>query len=201
MPTTKNVSKVPPITPALLEQNEQEQQRWRSLYTAPHVSQDSHANRIIRDNLNTLDRLENLRKSAKPVDRPALTERIKRLKDDTAIWCDSVGQFSAAAQLTSCKHQRKLYRLRAVAVERPDDEWCEHPVFENVDGHIQQVAARERDFFSHKHGKTVSMVVCRHCGFRNAKDLPRELQKLSEHRAQIRKAGQDRKVNLLDIIR
>jgi hypothetical protein len=153
MPTAKNVSKVPPITPALLEQNEQEQQRWRSLYTAPHVSQDSHANRIIRDNLNTLDRLEKLRKSAKPVDRPALTERIKRLKDDTAIWCDSVGQFSAAAQLTSCKHQRRLYRLRAAAIDLPDDEWCEHPVFENVDGHIQQVAARERDFFSHKHGK------------------------------------------------
>jgi hypothetical protein len=201
MPTPSPVVKVPAITPDLLEKNEQDQARWRKLYTAPPTNYESYAGRIIRDHLETLDRLEAQRKSSAPADRPVLTEKIRRLKDDTAIWCDSIGQFELAAKLTSCKHQRKTYKHRAQAIDLPDDAWCEHPVFENIDGHISQVAARERDFFSHRHGKTVSMIVCRHCGFRNAKDLPKELKKLSEHRAQARATGKDSKAKLTDILR
>jgi hypothetical protein len=202
MPTpSKNLSKVPPVTPELLAENEKEQQQWREHYRVPAVGIETHAQRVIRDNLATIDALEKSLASAKYGEKRPIRNRIKQLRNDTAIWCESIGQFEAAADLTSCRHQRKLYRRKSDAVTRPDDEWCEHPTFENVDGVVSQNCTREQDVYSDKHGRVMPLLRCRICGFRNVRELPPELQKLSEHRAAAVAAGKDSRVNLVDIIR
>jgi hypothetical protein len=198
MPTSP-VSKVPEITPELLEANELEQQKWRKQF-AVRSDARTHAERVIADNLAALDSLEAARKSAAPAMRPAITARMQQIRNDTAILCNSIGQFEMAAALTTCRHQRKTYREKVRSVSRDDDEWCEHPFFQNDNGLITQNAVRESDVYSERHGRVVSTVRCRICGFRNTMVLPRELQQLHDHRSAVRAGGKDTS-DLLEIIR
>lgn len=195
---TKKVRKVPDITPELLEKNEAEQVRWREIYTAPHESAESYAERVIKDNLRILDALEAT--DAKRDEKAQIRAKITQIRDETAVWLSSVGQFEAAIELSTVKEQRDLWRKYIKAVDTDDSTWCSHPTFENVDGQLSQVAYREFDFFSHKHARKVSMIRCSKCGFRNARNLDADLKKLSDHRAMAVKTGNDVPTSLAEIV-
>lgn len=184
MTEPKPVIKVPDITPELLEKNEAEQNRWRQFYRLPALSVDKYAELVISANLETLDVLHLQMKRANNQTRRAIKLKSQQIRRDTAVWLASLGQFEAAFNLAVTKAARRKYRSFIEAVKKTDSDWCEHPLFEFVSGAASQVAYREFDFYSERHGRRVSMVCCRKCGFRNARDLDSELRKISEHRAQ-----------------
>lgn len=176
---TKTVSKVPEVTPELLTENERRQEKLRKKFTLRPSSQTAYAHTVINSNLEIIKSLETfLAENKRAPGRISLREKIAQVSDDTAIWAVSVGQFALAASLTNNKHQRAIYRDYEKAIHRDDSEWCKHPIFEYVNGNPSQVAYREFDFLSPRHARTVSMVRCNVCGFRNAKDLDAELKKL-----------------------
>lgn len=193
---TDAVIKVPAITPELLEKNEEQQQHWRTAFNYVHPTRETHADRVIDDNLRILNRLNYELPRATGDLQQDIRGRISAMSHDTAIWASSRGQFELAARLAQNEHDRTLYLSYEQAVERSDDEWCEHPTFRHVDGELDQIATREFDFPSDRHAGTVSMVRCRECGFRNARQLPVELKRLSEHRRQVR-AGQKKDVGTI----
>lgn len=201
MDATTPVSKVPAITPELLEQNEEEQKRWRALYEVRHVSAESYADIVIKDNLNILDALEAQLGRARFGEKALIREKIKQIRNDTATWLASIGRFETAAKLATAGDVRSLYKKYIKAIALDDSEWCEHPLFEQVDGNWSQVAYREFEFFSDAKGCRISMVRCRRCGFRNARDLDADLQKLSNHRAAAVAAGKDAPVSLKEVIK
>jgi hypothetical protein len=197
----KNVSKVPEITPELLEKNEEQQKIWREMFVVPQMSGAQYAGTVIRDNLNVLDAIDRHISEAKGELKKQLKQRSSILRHDTAIWAASIGQFELAVKLTTDKHQRKQYKQWLAADIRDDSEWCKHPIFEYVDGKMSQVAGRELEFFSVRSGKLVSMIVCNKCGFRNAKDMPAELHKLSRYRADAMKTGEDKHTSIEEVLR
>lgn len=196
----KNVIKVPEITPERLEKNEEEQRTWRELFRHVPVSADEYANRVIKDNLAVLDSLDRQLRAAARFEKLGIKQKIHDIRTDTAIWLSSVGQFAAALKISTDREEKKLYRKYIAAIALADDAWCGHPLFEHIDGQLSQVAYREFDFFSDSHAKKVSMVRCRQCDFRNARDLDVELQKLSEHRAQVVASGEDKPVKISEVI-
>lgn len=187
----KIVVKVPEITPELIQKNEEEQKKWRRLYAAPVVTADKHAEAVIRDHLATLDMLEQQTKRARRGERAPIKNKIRELRRDAAVWMASVGKFAEAETLSPDTSQKKLYRAYRKAVARPDSESCGHPNWKrNERGETEQNVYREFTFYSEKHGRRVSMVKCRECGFRNARDLSNDLQKLSDFRAASRKLAE-----------
>ncbi len=196
------VSKVPEVTPELIEKNAEFQKAWAKEFSIPETSQKTYAETVVRNNLNILDSL--YQKCADAKDYKTTTDiagRIARLSNDTATWAESIGWFDLARKLTWRERDKERLTAMLEAQTRDDNEWCEHPIFEFIDGNPSQIAAREFDFYSNHHGKIVSMVKCSKCGFRNAKDLPAELQKLSQHRAAVVKAGVDKPVDLNEVLK
>lgn len=201
MAQSEIVSKVPEVTPELLAANEEEQKQWRKQFRYTPTSADSYANNVIRDNLNILDTLERqLRETKNVLERTVIRSRIAQFRDDTAIWLASVGQFEQAGKLTTSQANRELYKAYAKAVKLADDAWCEHPPFEHIDGNLSQIAYREMEFFSDRHGRKVSMVRCSRCDFRNARELDADLKKLSDHRAAAVASGKDEPKTLKEVI-
>lgn len=188
---TENVVKVPCITPELLQENEENQKKWRNLFTAPGVSLDKYTESVIKDNLATLDTLEAQLKTVQHANEP-LEQKICEFRNDTAVWLASLGKFAEAEKLTIIPKQKTLYREYAEAAARADSEWCEHEHWtQNAGGQAEQNAYREFQFFSEIHGRKVSMMRCRQCGFRNARDISADLQKLSDFRAASRKLAEN----------
>jgi hypothetical protein len=189
----KIVSKVPEITPELLEANEAEQGKWRQMFVLPETNGASYADLTINSNLNILDALASQLKYAKGSLKKEIKTKSLQLREDTAVWAESIGKFALAHALTNDKRRRRHYKECVEAIARDDGEWCAHPIFEHINGQLSQVAYRELNFHSEKHGRTVSMVRCRICGFRNAKDLNAELAKISDYRAETVAHGDKRK--------
>lgn len=181
----KIVSKVPELTDELIAANEDDQRRWRKLFVAPQTSKDKYAENVIKSNLTMLDSYRRQMRNANNKTKKQLKIKANELRRDTAAWLANLGQFEAAKQLAVSTRQRRIYRDYLEAERRDNSEWCEHPIFDYVDGHLQQKAFREFDFDSPRHGRRLSMVRCNECGFRNAKDLNRELKTLSEFREKV----------------
>lgn len=197
---TKNVSKVPKITPGLLAQNEDEQKQWREMLAVPRMSADTYANTVINSNLATLESLTRQIIHSKGTDRDLLAAKTDQIRNDTAEWMSSIGRFDDALKLAVVGEQKELLNSYLKAEALDDDQWCEHPIFEYVDGQPSQIAYREFNFFSESHARQISMMRCNTCGFRNAKDLDVELRKLSEHRREVVKTGKDTVANLAEIM-
>lgn len=197
MSETKNVSKVPEITPELIAQNGDQQRQWRERFRVPAVSVDAYAVSVIADNLKTLDALDAQIEKARYSEHHALRKKARMIRSDTAVWLATLGFFDEAASITLDKKRRELYRDYSKAVKRNDSAWCSHPEFEYIDGQPSQIAYREFDFTLG--GRRRSMIRCRKCGFRNAKDLPDKMKKLSEYRAGVAKKEEDVK-SLAEII-
>lgn len=176
---------VPPITDELLKENEENQKLWANWFIFKSPGVDDHAARVINSNLELLKELNNAirRKNA---DVENLKPRIAALRDDTAIWLSSIGDFKKAAEIASDKAHRTLYRSYQTALERKDEEFCEHPRWIKTENSISQNIYREFDFFSPLHGRKLSMIRCNTCGFRNARELDADLDKLSRHREAVR---------------
>lgn len=179
------VSKVPEITPELLEQNEALQKRWRKQFTPPQISIDAHAERVVQQNLMILDGLEYMWHTPAGKDKQTeIAAQIKRIRIETAEWLATLGRFEAAAKLSPNQTEQARFTAFHEATVRDDNEWCEHPLWKNGN----QNAYRERDYYSFTHGKKVSMMRCAECGFRNGRDLDESLQRLSAHRAAVTSA-------------
>ena len=181
---------VPPITDKLLAENEKNQKRWANLFVFQNPGVDDYTHRVISSNLEILEQLIKSR-SRLGVDKNALLERIHALRDDTAIWLSSIGDFEKASNIAYTRSQKQLFKCYLKAVNNSDNEWCEHPKWQTEGGNISQNAYREFDFFSPKHGRKISMIRCNSCGFRNARDLDADLDKLSQHRAKARGASEN----------
>lgn len=179
----KNVNKAPKITPELLAQNEEEQKQWREMLSVPRMSADTYASVVINSNLATLESLTKQIIHSSKTEREFIKTKIDQIRNDTAEWMISIGRFDDALKLAVEKSQKILLKDYIAAEALDDEEWCEHPIFEHIDGQPSQVAYREFNFFSESHARQISMTRCNICGFRNAKDLDAELKKLSEHRA------------------
>jgi hypothetical protein len=164
-----NVIKVPEITPELIAENERQQQEWRERFSYEAPSRETHADRVIADNLRILDHMYHALRRSSGDARDEIRARIAAMSQRYGYLGGESRPFRPGGTLDQRPEQRRLYRSYIEAVKRPDDQWCEHPLFEHVDGQLQQVATREFDFPSEHHAGTVSMLRCRHCGFRNAK--------------------------------
>jgi hypothetical protein len=71
------VVKVPPITPELLDQNEQQQQLWRKQFSLPHQSSVQYAHTVVADQLAVIDTLEQSYRTARRPDRPAIRHKMQ----------------------------------------------------------------------------------------------------------------------------
>ena len=89
---------VPTITEKLLKENDENQKRWANLFVFNNPSIDEHTVRVINDNLQILQYLiRNRRKVPKGAKKKELLEKIHYLRDETAAWLSSIGDFQKAA--------------------------------------------------------------------------------------------------------
>ncbi len=177
---------VPDITPELLEKNEAEQKILRGQFGLPKNPAVLRNQALIDSNLEILKGLLAQYQKADGGEKDAVLLQINKYQDELAQTFASTGHFRAALKLSFDERRKTLYKSYIGAVERDENDWCEHSGWTRENGNIEQIAYREFDFFSPDKGQTLSMIRCNKCGFRNAvAKLPDDLAKLSEMRKEI----------------
>lgn len=189
MKETKEKSKrpvlVPRITPRLLEESADNQAAWSKNFALSPSDTTDYTRQVVSSNILVLKALrEQLKQKMTEREEREILLKAEKIQDETSTWLASIGRFKEAVKFAPAG-KRKLYRAYLKAVTRGDDEWCQHPRWSDIDGNLQQNEYREFDFFSPEKGKNLSMMRCNLCGFRNARDLSADLQKLSEARARV----------------
>lgn len=185
MPEKNIVSKVPELTPELLAANAEQQKTWRAQFVLPDSSTEAYAASVIASNLEMLDALEIAVDKADGEEYKQIRVKLIALREETATWLGTIGKFTDAKRVAYSQRQKGLYRQYEKAVARDDADWCKHPRWAEKDGQFEQIAYREFDFPSTKHGGIVSMMRCSICDFRNGATLSADLEKLSAARAKI----------------
>lgn len=95
---------------------------------------------------------------------------LRQLAEQYAV----VGRFDLAAQLHPDQAHKDEYVSILEAINRDDSETCQcGPGRDYV----------EKDVWSFRHNRTVSIIKCTGCGLRNAKDLPKHLLEQRNHRS------------------
>lgn len=176
-----NIDPVPDLTPERLAENAEFQAEMKQRFAVRPPK--NHAEMVIADNLRVIEMLERQRLSG----RDDLDSRIDKLRNDTALWMQSVGMFTEAAKIAVKPRIKAENETLLAALERDDDEWCGHAKWKEVADKKVPNYSREFDF-TDKIGRRLSMIQCAECGFRNGRELPQDLENLSRRRAHIREA-------------
>lgn len=191
---SEQIDPVPDLTDEKLAENAefQKQMRERYKFTPPK----DHADRSIQTGLDRIAQFEQMLETADAETRGALKLRIRSLRNETALYLKQTGQFVAAAIVAADPNIAKRSRKYVNAREKDDKDWCDHPKWIETPSGMAPNYFREFDF--NENGQQLSMIRCNECGYRNATTLPKDLQKLSEARAVIRKHMADNDMKLPD---
>jgi hypothetical protein len=193
---------VPPITQKLLAENEEfQKQIRRGLNTsAVHPALINRARSILK-----AEEIKHLmlglfaeRRAAMKAGKPELVEQteaqLNRLTEKLAGHLFDAGEFELALKATRSKKMRAVVREHLKAAEIDDDEWsCGHKKWFSYDGQRHPNYFRERDLWSPRHGRVVSVIRCNECGFRNIRPLPEDLAEMSRLREEARKGARGAK--------
>lgn len=185
---------VPPITQKLLEENaEFQKQVRRGLNTGPVDQRVLHRSRqlLIIEETNAILQMKfrarrSAMKAGDDTKREALEADIARLRNKVSRAYFEIGDFEQARMTTLDRDRRRLCREHLTAMGIDDELHCEHAKYKLHEGQRYPNYFRERDIYSVKHGKFVSVIKCNECSFRNIKELPEDLAEASRKRAEFR---------------
>ena len=180
---------VPEITPAMLEENKSFQEDLRKNFGSRQQNLQQKLllrNRlIIEENkvyLSVL--LTQLKSAVSETDKKYLEELIILKGEETCDALCDIGEFELAQQFTLNPRKKELLQTYKTAMELDDEAHCGHPKYILTDGVKTNNYFREKDIFSPKHGRIVSIVRCNECQFRNIRPLPEDLARASQIRAE-----------------
>lgn len=187
------VSPVPPITQELLQKNDELQREIQRALNSP--KRDMRTGERIRHLMllkNLKEQMSDLFDARRAMmrrkdDVTDIENQIAEVGKRAAKAAFHAGEFETARELVKDKNLRAFYKSFIDAMNRDDNEHCEHPKYSDKK-HPQGNFPipnyfRERDIFSPKHGRVVAIMKCNLCDFRNIAPLTKDLAEMSERRA------------------
>jgi hypothetical protein len=193
----KRLELVPKITQKLLTENRDFQRTIRrTLNISPASPAQTHraTQMLLLEEINALMRTKFAARRAAmaagdQLKREELDRTIAALSEKASKAHFELGNFEMAANHTRDPQRRRNARAHARAMAIDDDAHCEHPKYKQEGDHRYPNYFRERDIYSERHGKIVSVIKCNEpgCQFRNIKELPEDLAEASRRRAEFRK--------------
>lgn len=185
----ENVNLAPALSPERLAENEEFQRRLREKLShrltiqSPNEIEMSRAAVLLKQNAEIINALHIQLSKAKR-GKLEIRRALKRYYAENAEAWATLGAFDKAAEIEPDKQRKKEYHAKHKAMMIDDKLWCEHSLYKLTDGLRLPNYFREQDVFSEKHGRIVSVLKCLECGFRNIAPITKDLQELSQVRAE-----------------
>jgi len=165
------------LTKERLQENEARQKVWQKRANPtsfdPNIHERARAARIEKDATEVLKILGGQFDSASDEVKGQILDAHRRERARLAEALATQGRFDEAAHVEPNELKTAHYQKLHDAVTKSDKDWCDCPRIERVGTGTVDNRQNLGNVFSIKHGREMTLVVCRKCLFYNVRELPR----------------------------